>query len=135
LVLTDAGRLRHILINLISNAARHGGANAGIEVSVGDGVVDIEVWDDGPGVPDDRLENLFDTFIHNGRATLMTGTLGLGLGVASRLGHLIGAKLIYQRFSLKSYFIVTLPLLAGAEQPVDPGQEESVAHLIRAMSA
>jgi signal transduction histidine kinase len=135
LVSTDAARLRHVLINLISNAARHGGPNVGIEVSVGDSVVDIEVWDDGAGVPDDRLESLFDTFIHNGRATLMTGTLGLGLGVASRLTALIGGKLVYQRFAQKSYFIVTLPLLAGVEQPAEPADEMSVAHLIRAMSA
>lgn len=134
-VSTDAARLRHVLINLISNAARHGGPNVGIEVSVGEGVVDIEVWDDGPGVPDDRLENLFDTFIHNGRATLMTGTLGLGLGVASRLTALVGGKLVYQRFSQKSYFIVTLPLLAGAEQSPDADDDVPVAHLIRAMSA
>ena len=134
-VSTDAARLRHVLVNLISNAARHGGPNAGIEVSVGEGVVDIEVWDDGLGVPEDRLESLFDTFVHNGRATLMTGTLGLGLGVASRLTHLIGGKLVYQRFSEKSYFIVTLPLLAGAEQPGEPVDEVPVAQLIRAMSA
>jgi signal transduction histidine kinase len=135
LVSTDAARLRHVLVNLISNAARHGGPNVGVEVSVGEGVVDIEVWDDGEGVPDDRLENLFDKFIHNGRATLMTGTLGLGLGVASRLTHLIGGKLVYQRFSQKTYFIVTLPLLAGVEQPADDRDDVPVAHLIRAMSA
>jgi signal transduction histidine kinase len=135
LVSTDAARLRHVLVNLISNAARHGGPNVGVEVSVGEGVVDIEVWDDGEGVPDDRLENLFDKFIHNGRATLMTGTLGLGLGVASRLTHLIGGKLVYQRFSQKSYFIVTLPVLAGVEQPVDDLDDVPVAHMIRAMSA
>jgi signal transduction histidine kinase len=135
LVSTDAARLRHVLINLISNAARHGGPNVGVEVSVGEGVVDIEVWDDGEGVPDDRLENLFDKFIHNGRATLMTGTLGLGLGVASRLTHLIGGKLVYQRFSQKTYFIVTLPLLAGVEQSADDRDDVPVAHLIRAMSA
>jgi signal transduction histidine kinase len=135
LVSTDAARLRHVLINLISNAARHGGPNVGIEVSVGEAVVDIEVWDDGAGVPDDRLESLFDTFIHNGRATLMTGTLGLGLGVASRLTALIGGKLVYQRFAQKSYFIVTLPLLTLVEQPAEPRDEVTVAHLIRAMSA
>ncbi|HEX5694841.1 MAG TPA: histidine kinase dimerization/phospho-acceptor domain-containing protein, partial [Acidimicrobiia bacterium] len=73
-VATDAARLRHVLINLISNAARHGGPNVGVEVSTGDGVVDIEVWDDGSGVPDDQLEKLFETFVHNGAATLMTGT-------------------------------------------------------------
>ena len=135
LVATDAARLRHVLINLISNAARHGGPNIGIEVSSGDDVVDIEVWDDGDGVPDDRLEKLFDTFIHNGAATLMTGTLGLGLGVASRLAALLGGKLFYQRFAQKSYFIVSLPLLAGsADASEDATDEMGVADVIRAMS-
>jgi len=137
-VATDAPRLRHVLVNLISNAARHGGPKIGIEVSTGDGVVDIEVWDDGPGVPDDRLEKLFDTFIHNGAATLMTGTLGLGLGVASRLTSLLGGKLSYQRFAQKTYFTVTLPVLAAEEEAVvdaDPDGEMPVADVIRAMSA
>lgn len=138
-VATDAARLRHVLINLVSNAARHGGPNIGIEVSTGDGVVDIEVWDDGQGVPDDRLERLFDTFIHNGAATLMTGTLGLGLGVASRLTSLLGGKLSYQRFAQKTYFTVTLPLLIDevreAATVPGPNVEEPVADVIRAMSA
>ena len=132
MVSTDAARLRHVLINLISNAARHGGPNVGVEVSTGDGMVDIEIWDDGAGVPDEQLERLFDTFIHNGAATLMTGTLGLGLGVASRLMDLLGGKLVYQRFAEKSYFIVSLPLVAG-ETPTT-SEDTTVAHMIRAMS-
>ncbi len=138
-VSTDAARLRHVLVNLVSNAARHGGPNVGVEVTSGDGVVDIEVWDDGPGVPDDRLERLFDRFIHNGHATLMTGTLGLGLGVASRLTGLLGGRLRYQRFAQKTYFTVTLPLLAveKSSSEGDAGEETdtSVAQVIRAMSA
>lgn len=138
LVSTDAARLRHVLVNLLSNAATHGGPEVGLEISTGDGVVDIEVWDNGGGVPDDRLESLFDTFIHNGAATLMTGTLGLGLGVAARITELLGGKLSYQRFLQKSYFTVTLPLAEGHEladrrererEPVD------VAQMIRALSA
>jgi signal transduction histidine kinase len=144
LVNTDAARLRHVLVNLLSNAATHGGSEVGIEVSTGEGVVDIEVWDNGSGVPDDRLENLFDTFIHNGAATLMTGTLGLGLGVASRITELLGGKLSYQRFLQKSYFTVTLPLAeshraAEAEQPMALREVDrepmNVAQMIRALSA
>jgi signal transduction histidine kinase len=107
----------------------------GVEVTTGDGVVDIEVWDDGVGVPDDRLEKLFDRFIHNGQATLMTGTLGLGLGVASRLTSLLGGRLSYQRFAQKTYFTVTLPLLVGQVESDDEPLDISVADVIRAMSA
>ncbi|HSO50453.1 MAG TPA: hypothetical protein VLS86_07885, partial [Acidimicrobiia bacterium] len=70
--------------------------------------------------------------------TLMTGTLGLGLGVASRLTALLGGKLSYQRFAQKSYFTVTRPLLAAeveAAEAGDEGEEAVVADVIRAMSA
>lgn len=131
---TDAARLRHVVINLLSNAARHGGDNIGIEVSGGEGVVDIEVWDDGAGVPEDQVEKLFERFIHDGAAPLLTGSIGLGLAVASRLTALLGGKLSYQRFVGKSYFIVSLPALEPATEEVDDNQE-SVANMIRAMSA
>ncbi|MEX2250971.1 MAG: HAMP domain-containing sensor histidine kinase [Acidimicrobiia bacterium] len=133
-VSTDAARLRHVIINLVSNAARHGGDNIGIEVSGGEGVVDIEVWDDGPGVPEDQVEKLFERFIHNGAAPLLTGSIGLGLAVASRLTSLLGGKLSYQRFVGKTYFIVSLP---GLEEVADHQEDhqDSVATMIRAMSA
>jgi signal transduction histidine kinase len=133
-VSTDAARLRHVIVNLLSNAARHGGDNIGIEVSGGEGVVDIEVWDDGAGVPEDQVARLFERFIHNGSAPLLTGSIGLGLAVASRLTGLLGGKLSYQRFVGKTYFIVSLP---GLEQVADGQdvQHESVAKVVRAMSA
>jgi signal transduction histidine kinase len=133
-VSSDAARLRHVIVNLISNAARHGGDNIGIEVSGGEGVVDIEVWDDGPGVPEAQVEKLFERFIHNGAAPLLTGSVGLGLAVASRLTSLLGGKLSYQRFVGKTYFIVSLPGLEEVAEQEDD-QRESVAHMIRAMSA
>ena len=133
-VSTDAARLRHVIVNLVSNAARHGGDNIGIEVSGGEGVVDIEVWDDGPGVPEEQVEKLFERFIHNGAAPLLTGSIGLGLAVASRLTSLLGGKLSYQRFVGKTYFIVSLPGLEQVAEEVKDSQE-SVAEMIRAMSA
>ena len=133
-VSTDAARLRHVIVNLLSNAARHGGDNIGIEVSGGEGVVDIEVWDDGPGVPEEQVEKLFERFIHNGAAPLLTGSIGLGLAVASRLTSLLGGKLSYQRFVGKTYFIVSLPGLEQVAEEVKDSQE-SVADVIRAMSA
>jgi two-component system sensor histidine kinase KdpD len=133
-VSTDASRLRHVIVNLLSNAARHGGDNIGIEVSGGEGVVDIEVWDDGPGVPEEQVAKLFERFIHDGTAPLLTGSIGLGLAVASRLTSHLGGKLTYQRFVGKSYFIVSLPGLEEVAEDVSDNQE-SVADMIRAMSA
>lgn len=130
--LTDGARLRQILVNLLSNAARHGGEVIGIEISPGEDTVDIEVWDNGQGVPEDQVENLFERFIHDGAASLLTGSIGLGLAVASRLASLLSGRLSYQRFANNTYFIVSVPM-ATTQQEDDDG--ESVADVIRAMSS
>jgi signal transduction histidine kinase len=129
---TDGARLRHVLVNLLSNATKHGGPRVGIEVSEGDDSVDIEVWDDGPGVADGRMERLFDRFIHDGRAPLLTGSIGLGLAVASRLTSLMDGKLEYQRFGEKTYFVVSLP--AAHVDGVESVETETAAAMIRALS-
>ena len=132
-VSTDAGRLRHILINLISNAARHGGEKIGVEVSQTGDTVDIEVWDNGQGVPEDKVEKLFDRFIHKDAAPLLTGSVGLGLAIASRLTTMLGGRLAYQRFAGKTYFIVNVPA-AVAAQGDDAIESASVADVIQEMS-
>ena len=131
---TDGVRLRHIVVNLLSNAARHGGDTIGIEVTRGDDMVDIEVWDNGEGVSEEKLEKLFDRFIHSGAEPLLTGSVGLGLAVASRLASMLGGRLSYQRFSGKTYFTLNLPV--GVESGAEAvGDDESVADMIKALSA
>lgn len=131
---TDAARLRHVLVNLLSNAARHGGPAVAVEVTAAEDTVEIEVWDNGPGVPEDRVSHLFDRFAHDGSAPLLTGTVGLGLAVASRLTDLLGGTLQYQRFAGKSYFTVSLPL-EHADVVEEDGDDRSIASIIRALSA
>jgi signal transduction histidine kinase len=130
--MVDAARLRHVLINLISNAVRHGGPAIGVKVTEGDGVVEIEVWDSGEGVPEDRVDRLFDRFVHDGDAPLLTGSVGLGLAVAKRLTGLMNGSLEYQRFGGKTYFVVTVSHGATTEEVVDDG---SVADMIRTLSS
>jgi two-component system sensor histidine kinase KdpD len=130
---TDGARLRHVLVNLLSNAARHGGTQIGLEVSVGDETVDIEVWDNGPGVSEDQIEKLFDRFVHQDTQPLLSGSVGLGLAIASRLTGMLGGKLSYQRFGGRTYFIVNLPAMAAASAE-GSGEQQSVAEVIKAMT-
>ncbi len=131
-VVADGGRLRHVLVNLLSNAVRHGGPDVGIDVTQNEGSVDIEVWDNGKGIPDDQIGRVFERFVHDGHETLLAGSVGLGLAVASRLTEMMGGELLHQRFSNKTYFVVRLPLFE-ADDSWEEG--ESVADVIRAMSA
>lgn len=130
--MVDAARLRQILVNLLSNAARHGGPKTEIEVSAGDDTVEIEVSDNGPGVPEDRIATLFEPFGHEGRSALLAGSVGLGLAVASRLAGMMGGSLRYQRFGSRTYFVVSLPAVSADLDPTDDGT--SVASMIRSLA-
>lgn len=132
-VSTDPARLRHVLVNLLSNSIRHGGPDVALEVSTGENMVDISVIDDGPGVPDDRIENLYERFAHDGSEPLLTGSVGLGLAIASRITQLLGGEIRYQRYHGKTYFVVTIPTESGVGDV--EADNSSVTDMIRALSA
>ena len=83
----DEDKARQVLVNLVSNAMKHTPSTATIEVSVEQvdtrtgGGVRICVKDNGPGIPADKLESIFQPFVQIGR-TLNHPVEGLGLGLA-----------------------------------------------------
>lgn len=83
--LTLEGRpvaLRRALDNLIENAVRYG-ERARVSLDRDDHGVRIRVEDDGPGIPEDRLEEMFAPFTRlDGSRSDETGGLGLGLAIA-----------------------------------------------------
>lgn len=87
----DPDRVQQVLLNLLSNASRHTPPNTHIAVRVAerkDAIV-VEVRDDGPGIPAERLERLFD---RPGRPHAKNGA-GLGLLIAQRLVHMHGGQI------------------------------------------
>ena len=77
----DPDALARVLRNLLENAVRH--AHSRIEVAVGtdDGMVSLRVADDGPGIPADERERVFDRFVRLDSDRSRTGG-GSGLGLA-----------------------------------------------------
>ena len=63
----------------------------------------------------------------------ITGSVGLGLAIASRLVDLLGGTLQYQRFAGKTYFVVTVPQ-AKPESGEADGEGASVAEMIRVLA-
>ncbi|MFE6690262.1 ATP-binding protein [Streptomyces sp. NPDC057743] len=89
LVETDPRRVERILVNLISNARRHGAAPVTVEVD--DGV--IRVRDTGPGFPESLLTHGPQRF-RTGGGRGGTG-LGLGLTIAAGQARVLGAGLAF----------------------------------------
>jgi len=104
-VMTDAGRLRQILVNLLDNAVKftpEGGA-VHLEVEPGpatedgeDGSVELRfaVRDTGIGIPADRLDRLFKPFGQADSSTSrLYGGTGLGLVISRRLAECLGGRM------------------------------------------
>ncbi|MET1162830.1 MAG: HAMP domain-containing sensor histidine kinase [Pseudoxanthomonas sp.] len=92
----DASRVREIVWNLVSNAAKYGYASEPIRVSVtGDTEhVRIKVRNSGPGIPTGKLEELFEPLRRAFTKNAVDGSLGLGLFIVRQvaLAHAGGVE-------------------------------------------
>lgn len=87
----DHHRLHQVLANLVSNAINHmqDGGNLTVKATEQQGWIVIEVADTGPGIPEERLEQVFERFVKAGDSA---GT-GLGLSIARDLVDAHGGTL------------------------------------------
>jgi signal transduction histidine kinase len=81
----DRDQLYRVLQNLVRNAAEAGAQNVVIRAAERDDGLEIEVADDGPGLPPKARDNLFRAFVGSARP----GGTGLGLAISRELmrGH------------------------------------------------
>ena len=83
-VLADRDRIEQIITNLLSNALKYTPPKSSVRISVlsADNVVRVSVIDQGPGIPPDQLQKVFDRFQQLAGAKKGTG---LGLTIARAL--------------------------------------------------
>jgi two-component system, OmpR family, sensor kinase len=89
----DAVALKRILINLVENAGRYAGG-CRIELSSRGGKAELRIIDNGPGLPPEALETVFEPFYRlESSRNRDTGGTGLGLSVARALTEAQGGTL------------------------------------------
>src|SRR5262252_9188263 len=125
-VRSDFVLLEQILLNLVSNAVRYvarGGVLIGCRNRGRN--LRIEIWDTGPGIPDDQREKIFSEFYrgndpqHDRRG--LGGGLGLGLAIVDRL-----CRLLHHPIELSSVvgrgsrFSVIVPIVAARPEAAAP---------------
>jgi signal transduction histidine kinase/type II secretory pathway pseudopilin PulG len=124
----DPGRVRQIIRNLITNAARYGGSQIEIRFEVVDEMVHLEVADDGPGLRSDEWERVFEPYYRvDQEASTQPAALGIGLSVARHLARLMEGDVIYKREEGWSVFCLALP---SAPVGIRAEQEHSVSIII-----
>ena len=106
-VRADARRLVQVVRNLVVNAVAHAASRVEVHACrAAAGGMEIRVIDDGPGVPDEHVERIFDRFYRaDASRSRSTGGAGLGLAIARQLVELHGGRIWYERPA----FVVALP--------------------------
>jgi len=119
----EPDRIRQVLVNLITNAHEYSpeGANIGVTARVSGAELEIAVIDDGPGIPAEQLDHIFERFTRGDAGlTQRVGGTGLGLAIAKSLVELHGGTIEAESTPGRgSTFRFRLPLNGEAGSP-DP---------------
>jgi two-component system, OmpR family, sensor kinase len=107
--------LYRMALNLMENAVRHTppGTHVGATVAERDGAVVLTVADDGPGVPAELRERVFERFVRGGgdRST----SSGLGLSIVRAVAESHGGSVELQDARPGTRFVVRLPPVASQD--------------------
>ncbi|NOU26890.1 MAG: hybrid sensor histidine kinase/response regulator, partial [Polyangiaceae bacterium] len=117
-VVSDSLKVKQILLNLLSNAAKF--TDSGeivVEARAEGNALVLSVEDTGPGIPEDEQQHIFDKFRQvDGSSARKVGGTGLGLAIVREVSHILGGDVtVKSSFGRGSRFTVRLEgALTGA---------------------
>ena len=125
---SDATYLRRILQNLIGNALRY--TDAGkvlVGVRQNKSSVRVEVWDTGPGIPDDKQNIIFGEFQRLNASASAAEGMGLGLAIVERACSLLNHPLrVESKVGVGTGFLVEIPRTVRSVQHPNQKQEYNI---------
>ena len=100
----DGHKLRHVLMNLLSNALKYSERGTVTLAVSSDGIRDagrhqirFDVIDSGPGLPEDAIDTLFEPFSQVEQSGIaVSGGSGLGLAICKHLVEFLGGEIAYR---------------------------------------
>ncbi|CAI8714801.1 two-component system, sensor histidine kinase [Pseudomonas sp. IT-347P] len=122
---SDIKLLRRILQNFLTNAFRYAKGPVLLGVRRRGGELCLEVWDRGPGIPEDKQQVIFEEFKRlDSHQTRAEKGLGLGLAIADGLCRVLGHSLRVRSWPGRgSVFSVSVPLARSQVQPASAAAE------------
>jgi signal transduction histidine kinase/CheY-like chemotaxis protein len=134
-VISDPGRIRQCLLNLISNAIKFTSCGHVLvtvqveEQSLTEATIRFSITDTGIGIGPDQLEHIFGRFTQvDATTTRLYGGTGLGLAITKKLAELLGAKVsVTSTLNAGSTFWFSLPLTVDTNQLKPPLKPKELA--------
>lgn len=117
LIHVDGPLFERVLINLLENAVKYAGAQAeiGINAHVEGENLQLDVWDNGPGLPPGQEQTIFDKFARGNKESAVPG-VGLGLAICRAIVDVHGGTITaFNRPEGGACFRVTLPQQTAPE--------------------
>ena len=95
----DPERIHQVVANLLDNAIRHSPAGGRVAVGARSAAagVELEVADEGPGIPEGEEDRIFERFYRSDSAHSSDGGTGLGLAIARWIVELHGGAIRAER--------------------------------------
>jgi PAS domain S-box-containing protein len=139
----DRKRLEQVLLNLLSNAVKYNREGGEVQISCerpAEGSIRLSVTDDGNGIPEERMNELFTPFARLGAEELGIEGAGLGLalskGLVESMGGTIGATSVlgegstfWVAFPIAEPRLGVLPISDADGQPSSGPTSRTVLHV------
>jgi len=113
-VFADREKVQQIVVNLLANAIKFTPAGGSVELDwrIEDESLLVRVRDTGPGIPVDKIEQIFEPFVQlRSSGSLPPGGTGLGLPISRDLARAMGGNVHAEStFGAGSVFTIMLPL-------------------------
>ncbi|GGC81957.1 sensor histidine kinase [Chelatococcus reniformis] len=129
MVEADPVLLEQVLFNLLDNAAKYAPAGSTVRIQgwhdTGRRTVDLQVLDEGEGIPPDDLERIFDKFHRVTKGDRVRAGTGLGLAIARGFVEALGGHITAANRSDRSGAVFTITLPVPAQAPTPAAAEEN----------
>jgi signal transduction histidine kinase len=123
-VSVEPDRITQVLVNLLTNATEYcpEGSTIKVTASAVGSEVEVAVSDDGPGIPKDQRDHVFDRFTRGEAGlTQRVGGTGLGLAISKSLIELHGGAIgVTSKEGEGATFRIVLPALSEREAAQEP---------------
>ncbi len=127
LVRADPLRVRQILRNLLTNAIKYGGEHIVLVVGELADCARLVVADDGPGIPAEEADLIFERYYRSSHSPTQPGSVGIGLAVSRQLADLMGGSLEYVIDGSHHHFELRLPL--SQDDPTPAPKDKADGHM------